>query len=527
MLEIGISLILTANLFSQGLPRSTGLGIRAGFYKPKDPSSGVYVGPYTSSTVSGTSNGEKYTFFSRVKGNWFLEAGFGTDEEEKVSFTKTGVNGSITGKSEIRPFLFGCRYDWLSPQYSRFLLPYVSGGAGLYWIKNNLVISNVHEIHVSNESQLKPGIYLGTGVHIVLKSWFALNGDLKYHFVNIQPGKGYSGFQFGIGCCFLWGKKRQMFHVEDIKIIVNDVYPAYYSFYQTYPLALVFIKNTVSYPIEINVRSEIRGYSERKYESGFIRIQGGETKDIPVYAVFGPKLLETVYREPAVIDFEVEARIGVKSTRILSEQIMIHHRNAWNGEIDKLGLFVTPDDEMIMKIGRRVATLFSTRNQDARYRFSLANELFNELKKMEIRYLRDPNIPFYKDDRVQFAGETADLKTGDCDDLVVLYASLLVSAGIHTAFVDVQDPTKEVAHVYLMFDTGLSPEQSDVLGPNEKRLVIHETSSGQRTVWIPVETTLVEEGFEAAWRSGAHQYLQEGVVRNGIAQGWVKIIEVE
>lgn len=78
-----------------------------------------------------------------------------------------------------------------------------------------------------------------------------------------------------------------------------------------------------------------------------------------------------------------------------------------------------------------------------------------------------------------------------------------------------------------MFDTGLPPEKSSLISSTDKSFVIREKSSDKRTIWIPVETTLVEHGFEVAWNSGALQYLQDGIIRNGISEGWVKIINVK
>jgi hypothetical protein len=135
-------------------------------------------------------------------------------------------------------------------------------------------------------------------------------------------------------------------------------------------------------------------------------------------------------------------------------------------------------------------------------------------------------MPFYKDDRVQFALETLHIGSGDCDDLVVLYASCLESLGIRTAFVQVQDPEQEIAHLYLLFDTGIPPEQGYKISSNEKRFVIRSGNSRHKTIWLPVETTLIEEGFDVAWEKGALAYLEEGVVRNGLAEGWVRVIDV-
>jgi hypothetical protein len=91
----------------------------------------------------------------------------------------------------------------------------------------------------------------------------------------------------------------------------------------------------------------------------------------------------------------------------------------------------------------------------------------------------------------------------------------------------VQDPEKEIAHVYLMFDSGVSVDQSGLISTNEKRFVVREKSSYEQTIWIPIETTLVEAGFDEAWKSGALQYLQQGILENGIDEGWIKIFDVE
>jgi hypothetical protein len=103
----------------------------------------------------------------------------------------------------------------------------------------------------------------------------------------------------------------------------------------------------------------------------------------------------------------------------------------------------------------------------------------------------------------------------------------LQSVGIKTAFVEVRDPQKEIAHLYLMFDTGLPADQGESVSSNEKRYILRQNKTGQQSIWIPVETTLVEEGFEAAWKAAALSYLEEGLLRNGLAEGWLFVIDTE
>ncbi len=190
---------------------------------------------------------------------------------------------------------------------------------------------------------------------------------------------------------------------------------------------------------------------------------------------------------------------------------------------------MTSDDEKVLQVSRKFIREQKTEDSDSTAAGNLpaAKAIFEALGKMGLQYQRDPNIPFYKDDRVQFATETLNLGHGDCDDLVVLYASLLESAGINTAFVEVTDPQKDLAHLYLLFDAGLTASEGNLISSNEKRYVIREDTRGKKIVWIPIETTLLSRGFEEAWKTGALEYLQDGIVRQGLAENWVKVIDVE
>jgi len=492
-----------------GIVRSKGIGVRGGGWSLKEPPE------YSLSGISTSGMSGHIFFFSRYQKNWFLEASIG-------GVSSTRISGIVESET-VTPFLFGPFYNVFSSRKESHLQPYLSAGLGAYIINRSVVGGSVR---TENDTEL--GLYLGGGVNIMLGSRLAINGDLKYHVVDIktESGRDYNGIEYCIGLSYMWGKKREMFRIEEIKVVVKDIYPAYYQFYSTYPLALVSIKNTVDYPIEVNVRSNIEGFSERSQESGFVRIERDETKDIPVLAILGPKLLQVSRREPAVLDLEVKGRAGATLVKSISAQVVIHNRNAWNGEIDRLRFFVTPDDELILQLSRGVVNQMTSVNVSETKKFFTAKALFNELKQSGVRYQADPNISFYKDDRVQFAAETTELGAGDCDDLVVLYSSLLESVGLKTAFVDVQNPEKEMAHVYLIFDSGLSPNRSELISSNEKRYIIRENSLGNNTLWIPVETTLVATGFDEAWKAGALQYLQEGVIREGIKNDWMKIIDV-
>lgn len=512
--------------------RANGIGVRASYWNVGNQSVRWRVSDQQSTfDISGV--GGWVNYFSRISNHWYLDFSLGAIARvkgESNANTKTSTNVSV-----LVPILFGARYDLLPSRVSSAFQPYLAAGFGPYWNSSIAVENVVTGEEVAGEGKLEFGSYAGGGLNLVMTSWLAWNFELKYHFVDLQThgdlakltsDKNASGFEFGLGLAFMWGHKRELFRVKGARVIVNDLYPAYAAFYGTYPLAFVTVQNVAGYPIEVNVQSVIRGYSERTKESGFMRLAKGETKDIPVTAILGAQLRRTTQRTNAVLDLKVEARAGGQSQKEISAPIMIHSRNAWNGEIDKLGFFITPEDEVVLRFGRALQHTGLARDSMRVENLRLAAAVFDSLQSLRIRYQRDPNIPFYKDDRVQFAAETLSLRSGDCDDLVVLFASLLESLGIHTAFVDVQDPQQELGHLYLMFEAGVDANQGELISSNPKRYLARENQNGQLTLWIPIETTLVAQGFEEAWKAGALEYLQDGVLRHGLEEGWVKVIEV-
>lgn len=518
--------LLAESSFGQGMSRSTGLGIRLSFWNVTQHPTRVNVSGYgkdASVDISGV--GTTLYFFSRVHNNYFLEfslGGVAGVREQQADYLISTVEATA-----VTPILLGLRYDLLSTKFPSAIQPYLAVGGGPYWIASIRSTDPQFESEQTVESDLNYGVYAGGGSHLLLTSWLALNFMLKYHFVDWKFEQGYSGLEFGLGFGVMWGRQREVLQIEEIQLIVKDIYPTYYQFYRTYPIAFVAVKNVAGYPIEVNVKSHIRPFSERVGESGFIRIEKGKTNDIPVTAIFGKRLLQVNQREPAILDIEIEARAGKVLTRQISAEVTIHTRNSWNGEMDKLGLFVTPDDESILQLGREMIQNGEIDASAETAKFEQARVIFNRLVGRGLHYSSDPNIPFYQDDRVQYATETLAKGSGDCDDLVVLYGSLLESLGIRTAFVETRDPDRPIAHLFLLFDTGLEPSQALQLSSNEKRLVVREQPNGRKTIWIPVETTLIDQDFEAAWKSGATQYLQDGLVRGGLEQGWVTIIDLE
>ena len=106
-------------------------------------------------------------------------------------------------------------------------------------------------------------------------------------------------------------------------------------------------------------------------------------------------------------------------------------------------------------------------------------------------------------DLLHFPLETLRTKAGDCDDLSILYAALLESVGVEAAFITTP------GHIFVAFNLGLDENSARDTFADPSDLILRDDGS----VWIPVEVTLVKDGFVKAWKEGASAW--SSAVSNG------------
>lgn len=309
--------------------------------------------------------------------------------------------------------------------------------------------------------------------------------------------------------------------------MLSDIYPSSPAVHAFRPVGRARVKNVTDSPIEATVSFRLDRYMDAPTESRPQTIQAGESVEVPFFAV----LNSAVQGIRTMIVGEGEVSVSAvrrgESEDSYQAKVLLRGKNDWNGDVTLLRYFITPDDPEILATTRSLlaaggAALDTT---DALLRdFRRAQTLFDALSG-RLLYVRDPRG---SQDHVQYPSETLSLRGGDCDDLSVLFCSMLSSIGIRTAFVDVVPPDRpDSGHIYVMFDTGIPPEGAGVLTDNPKRYVVRRGAGGAPTLWVPLETTLTRKGFAVAWEDGANQYYDDVEVGHGLARGWVRIVDHE
>ncbi|MDZ7262330.1 MAG: porin family protein [candidate division KSB1 bacterium] len=207
---IGTLVILSFSLsktFAQTKVRSTGIGLRGSYWKMSNHSAHIIVTDHGErSAVSVGGIGGWLYFFSRYNNNAFFEfslGGIATVKEESIDYWKENVDVST-----ITPLLLGVRYNLFSIQSQSALQPYFTFGGGPYWITDVMVREKLYDDEVTVKTSLKRGGYAGGGFNFMLSSWFAVNFDVKYHFINFNIKHDKSGFDYGLGVSFMWGQYK-------------------------------------------------------------------------------------------------------------------------------------------------------------------------------------------------------------------------------------------------------------------------------------------------------------------------------
>ncbi|MFC1463007.1 hypothetical protein ACFLQU_05300 [Verrucomicrobiota bacterium] len=213
------------------------------------------------------------------------------------------------------------------------------------------------------------------------------------------------------------------------------------------------------------------------------------------------------YVEPTRLAAQIDVLLGEggKGGRLKKNftfQLLGRNSIDWKEEA-MITCFITPKDPDVQVFARQALKTaaeqkLQTELDDHLYKALI---LFDAMQSVGLYYQPDPNQPFNfseftergRIDYLQFPRETLTRQSGDCDDLSVLYASLLEGVGIPAVLVT------SPGHIFAAFGLKHGKKSVDILGLSPDLLIEHKGA-----VYVPVETTLLGSPFISAWRVAAN-----------------------
>ncbi|MBI3006168.1 MAG: hypothetical protein HYY49_12240 [Ignavibacteriales bacterium] len=285
---------------------------------------------------------------------------------------------------------------------------------------------------------------------------------------------------------------------------VENIFPSQVNYYAYNPLASIEIENTSKSEIRnVKVSIFIPGYMALPSEQIVQSVVPGSKQTFKLAATLDAKQLYELSAN-ATAQAKVELSYTFNNqpqTRSLVKPVTLYSRNtiSWRrGE--SVGAFVTDTDESVVQFARYVV---GSIGNDEKLKSKLPRNVVNAIaiwdgiRAYGINYVSDPWKTAENDvlDLISYPRETLASKAGDCDDSSVLIASCLENIGIRTKFIATSD------HIFIMFDTDVRPKNGYMISVNSKDYVVDEN-----TVWMPLETTMINQPFVKAWMTGASEY---------------------
>jgi hypothetical protein len=302
------------------------------------------------------------------------------------------------------------------------------------------------------------------------------------------------------------------------------VFPVSYAWYKDNPAATVRITNNEPNTVTgVNLSLFMDRYmGQPELFATLPRLAPGESAEVPVTALFNEVMLSLTENVNANGQILIRYRsLGAWKEADFAVQMPIYHRNALSWDDDRRAAsFVSPRDPAARLFARYVASIADGLPENGlprNVRYAVA--LFEALGACGMNYVIDPASPFVElsenasaVDSLNYPYQTLYYRGGDCDDLSILYCSLLEVLGVDTAFITIP------GHIYAAFDTGIESGLAfdiGTLGEGEGKQGEWKQGEGWRVegliehggkLWMPVEITVPSEGFYQAWRIGAREW---------------------
>ncbi|MBN2738928.1 MAG: hypothetical protein JXR70_18245 [Spirochaetales bacterium] len=332
---------------------------------------------------------------------------------------------------------------------------------------------------------------------------------------SLGPLSDFNGFLIGLGFSgqFRFGDDPDSLNslIRSIlfeKLSFPPVFAAMQSYYARNPITSITISNSESQAIShVQVAFFQAGYMDAPTPSIRIeKILPQEKVDIDLFGLYNQQVFTTEGITPLtgeiIVTFEYKGRT-VQQKQTVNYDLYDKTSVIWNDD-RKASAYITPADSALRNYSSYIRKIcLPKENPGLNQALQLAIEVYYSLWEIGLIYQADPISPFMEVqgnemavDSINLPRETLKRLTGDCDDLSVLFCSLMESQGVETALITIP------GHIFIAINTKIESSFFSKIHPSQNM-----TISQNGELWIPIEITLLgKKDFLSAWRNGIEEY---------------------
>ena len=295
--------------------------------------------------------------------------------------------------------------------------------------------------------------------------------------------------------------------MEIVPVELSYIFSANYKYYMKNPIGRISVKNNTDVAFSnVKVSFFLKDFMDFPSDTIVPKIAPKSTAEVSLMATLNNRILNINEDTPIQCQLTMTYyQDGAEKTFTLNQPVKVLSKNAiiWD-KADRLANFITPKDTPVFGFSRFVLNQKDKFQDEAvlmNGNVLTALMIWEGLGEQGLSYLADPVSPFsvkkssksFVTDTVQFPRNTLKLRSGDCDDLTAIFASLFEASGLHAVLLDYP------SHIALMFDTEATDAKE--VGIPEEYLIKYNN-----TYWVGVETTMVGKDFYESIKHEADLY---------------------
>lgn len=351
-------------------------------------------------------------------------------------------------------------------------------------------------------------------------SWF------DYQYDSWWGNPGAAGVTAGISVQYKFDTEKVSGEVNGTVQQDESVFPLFYTIYKNNPVGTVTVTNNETAEIHnVVVKFRAGNYTSSELECGRIKqIRKHHSEDIALYADFSDAILQfsEAGKIPGELVIEYEL-LGQKRTAVSQVIIPVYNRNQvrWT-DAAVIASYISSNSQEVLELSKYLVGIGRNHLRSGLNRnMQFAMYLYEGIRLAGIECSADPSTPYIPShldpsvlDYIQYPFQTLLYKTGDDDDIGILYLALLESVGIKSAFIPMDDD------FVVLIDLGITTAKAENLFDGFDRLMVIDGEA-----WIALSMSALREGFVNSWYKAVvalQQATKAGVELNlvDLEQAW-------
>ena len=338
-----------------------------------------------------------------------------------------------------------------------------------------------------------------------------ISAGLDFSWFNCQNNTwfgnpGAAGITAGLVVNFKFSTEKASGLVDAQIECDENVFPLIYSIYKTNAIGTITISNSETAEIRnVKVKFRAEGYTASEMECGTIKmLRKNRSEQIPFYADFSDKILR--FSESGKVSGEIVIEyelLGDKRVSVVPVTVSVYNRNSMRWvDSSILSSYVSTNAPEILELSKffvgvarnHFRTGLNKNMQFAMYVYEGIRSLGIVCEEKSDTPYTSTHLDFTLLDYIQYPYQTLSYRSGDKDDIGILFMSMLESVGIGAAYIPLEDD------FIVAIELG-DNEQAllNLFNNTDNLLVVNDK------IWMPLSMSVIHKDFAESWKRGVQQ----------------------